>query len=378
MTSNISNKILLSVITIFLLALFTSMAAVQLIAIAMIIYSLSFGNDCLSANKFLWRIAFFYVASLFIISYLNGDIESALLSLRRTWMILIAPVAANISSKLEEKHRRYLESFFIYASAIFAVIFLFQKAIGDPAISGRYAFHRAPYVASFILIPAMLFILIKEKILFTHAIIALIIAAAMTLINSRGPIIALFASAITALVFSSFDKKILKRIVILIIAISILVGICIGFDRWNFFDLSKQTSIVYRMVIWNQVIEEIKEKPLLGHGFDNFETDNQKTITVFREFATNETNPHNSYLMILHSSGIIGYSILWFVLGAALWMLKKSFLKNQNKWSIVSFSMLIGMMIAALADKTFFVTQICLEAWFLVGIGISEEKEDLA
>jgi len=59
-------------------------------------------------------------------------------------------------------------------------------------------------------------------------------------------------------------------------------------------------------------------------------------------------------------------------------MLKKSFLKNQNKWSIVSFSMLIGMMIAALADKTFFVTQICLEAWFLVGIGISEEKEDLA
>jgi len=133
--------------------------------------------------------------------------------------------------------------------------------------------------------------------------------------------------------------------------------------------------MIDRFVIWTEAIEEIKEKPLLGHGFNKFLTDPTKTKPEYFEFAYNENNPHNSYLYIAHSSGLIGYISFWLTFGSILYLLKSRCSIIKSEWSSIAYGYLCGLFVAGIFDKTFFITQIVLLLSFLCGIAFGRGEE---
>ncbi|MEY4767728.1 MAG: hypothetical protein RL637_367, partial [Pseudomonadota bacterium] len=87
-------------------------------------------------------------------------------------------------------------------------------------------------------------------------------------------------------------------------AIRIIQGIS---EVKQFFTLSEQnteTSMGLRLTYWQNAIDMIKDKPILGHGTGSY---------VYHYLQSNHlmisANPHNEYLMIMVQLGIVGLSI---------------------------------------------------------------------
>ena len=166
-----------------------------------------------------------------------------------------------------------------------------------------------------------------------------IVCLALFLSGSRSGILSIITSSLVLLILhsDSIKKTILKkkRISILIIFFLILLAITLFY--------SKQNSATSRLYIWEISIEIIKDKPILGHGYDKFKAvfmDYQAKYFIsnpnsgYSFFADNEKHPFNEFLKFIVEFGIIGFAILLILI--VFWFRKV--IKSANKLKCISIS----------------------------------------
>jgi O-antigen ligase len=350
-----------------------SLSIAQIVACIVVLYaSLTCRIVLLSpAVRALLGIALLYVLGLSLIGAWHDGFPGFCAGVRRTWPILSAPAVASLVSTAPPLRFGRLRPLFVHGFAATALLFLIQRATGDPAAAGRYGFHSAPYAFSLLLIPPAILVFVRPRIRLFDIAAWGVLALAIIFVNIRGAILAWIVATIAAFFAYPFEGKFPKRFVAAALVIGATLPV-IGLDRWAVFDLEKQYSIQKRLVLWKLTLEEIGERPWLGHGFDRFKADPLRSPIRREGFMTDtETNPHNGYLAIVHAAGLAGYVVLWTAYGAAFFVVAPLRGRKQNlEWRTVAAANIVALLIAALSDKSFFITLSAIENWLLAGLAV--------
>lgn len=337
---------------LFAISLIVSLAAAQFFGAVIIlcgIVALARGNR---VHSRLWMITGGYVALLAGLDFFKNGPIGIWHAVENTWPVFLVPSVATLASDALWPR---IKNVMVYGFTISAVIVIVQFFFG---IEGRYGFHSSPYVATLLLIPVS-FILIPEKPMRGFSLFCwIVIAMAIVVLNTRVLILAWLAG----LVFYSRFRFRLSVVAAVVIVAVVVVSSPV---RWSL-NYKSQTSLIHRLSIWSQVIDQISEKPIFGHGFEKFLADPNKAAPEYIYYLQNQPNPHSGYLMILHASGIVGYFLLWTFYGSLLYLCL-----SRNRVAAANF---VVIMIAALMDKTFFMTLPSLEHWFLVGWAFVSSK----
>lgn len=356
-------------LALFILSLSLSLAAAQVLGGVLILAALGAPGPGRGRVRSAWWVAALYVGALSAVSGLAAGLEGVVSGVRNTWPILIAPAAAVLGATQSPRSLHLLKRLLVLSLSLAAALFLVQWAVGDPAAEGRYGCHRSPYAFAMLLIPASLLVLADPGARRRGYAAWALLLAALIITKSRGPFLAwLTASAVLAVVLAGSFRW--RRLLVPGLLLVILLLLLMPSDRWEL-DLSRQYSVQHRLVIWNVIVPEIEERPWLGHGFDRFVADPQDA-PQFADWLRNQTNPHNGYLMILHAAGAVGALILVVAYGTMLGMLFFRRRESPDPALVAAAAAhLCGILVAALADKTFFVTLVMLQCWFLAGLALS-------
>lgn len=245
------------------------------------------------------------------------------------------------------------------------------------------------------------FLIDKEKL--NHKKILLLILLFVSLINSEstGPILTYIIFLIFILVFLGLKKyKIGKRSLVLFITIVTTYLVLIPINNTFVVDkdgnkISKnETSISSikktigsggngRLKIWENTINIIKDNPVVGVGFDNFELayPNPKIptgivmVTTKEEAKTPVTsyyivdNAHNVYLHTATSTGLLG--LIPYLLLCLFVFIKG--LKFKNKLGILLLSGFVAYSIQAFANIS--VIQVAPIYYIIMGLILSIKEE---
>ena len=129
-----------------------------------------------------------------------------------------------------------------------------------------------------------------------------------------------FATCFVALSFLIFTETIRRGPVrffmggwfaVSVVAVLGLIVATMGLEAAGI--LGKDTTLTGRTAIWPTVIDFIKERPLLGYGFQSFWEEGTVTKTTVMERANFEAhNAHNSYFEMMLGIGAVGSFFVWF------------------------------------------------------------------
>ena len=245
------------------------------------------------------------------------------------------------------------------------------------------------------------FLIDKEKLNYKKILLLILLFVSLINCESTGPILTYIVFIIFMLVFLSLKKyKIVKRSLVLFITIVITYLTLIPIN--NTFVVNKdgnkisknETSISSikntigsggngRLKIWENTLDIIKDNPIVGVGFDNFELayPNPKIPTGIVMVTTNEEvkpqinsyyivdNAHNVYLHTAASTGLLGLIPYLFV---CLLVFIKG-LKFKNKLGILLLSGFVAYSIQAFANIS--VIQFAPIYYIIIGLILSIKEE---
>ncbi len=192
------------------------------------------------------------------------------------------------------------------------------------------------------------------------------------LTGSRGPFIGVIfglVGLISLFVLILKPSRKIKNIIGLSFLILILLGgIAYGFRNSPLLEKTALGRVVdlkiehARIITWQISLSMWQERPLLGWGEENFESGFSKYFKP--ELFLYETSwfdkPHNKYLEVLTSSGLLGLLAYLGIIGTLVFYLK--FLSRKRKTITIFFS---GLMIAYLFQNIFaFDTPVSYFAFF--------------
>lgn len=153
----------------------------------------------------------------------------------------------------------------------------------------------------------------KTKILKYMGVISLIvIAAGIVISGSRAGVLAIaMASGIYPLAkFYKPTRSIHKYIIVFVVSIFLLAVPLV---------FLKKNSAIGRLAIWQNSIEMIADKPVLGHGPGAFMADYMlyqadyfaaHPESIYAQLANNVTHPFNEYLLLAAEYGLLGLLVL--------------------------------------------------------------------
>lgn len=245
------------------------------------------------------------------------------------------------------------------------------------------------------------FLIDKEKLNYKKILLLILLFVSLINCESTGPILTYIVFIIFMLVFLSLKKyKIVKRSLFLFITIVITYLTLIPINNTFVVDkdgnkISKnETSISSikntigsggngRLKIWENTIDIIKDNPIVGVGFDNFELayPNPKIPTGIVMVTTNEEvkpqinsyyivdNAHNVYLHTAASTGLLG--LIPYLLICLLVFIKG--LKFKNKLGILLLSGFVAYSIQAFANIS--VIQVAPIYYIIIGLILSIKEE---
>jgi hypothetical protein len=128
-----------------------------------------------------------------------------------------------------------------------------------------------------------------------------------------------------------------------------------------------------RKVIWVETIDLVKEKPLFGFGYESFKQQNSILKKVKKEFDT----PHNLYLQLLVSGGIVGL-LLWGVLIlSTLFLLIVDLIKNKTYFNIAVILSSIAFHLYGLAQTMQYIPMIWLLIFMNIGYAMTINEQVL-
>lgn len=163
-------------------------------------------------------------------------------------------------------------------------------------------------------------------------------------------------------VYFSLRGKIGKRGIILLFGLIVIITLVLITRSINQKPhLQPIFSTIMRLNYWKDTLMIIKARPLTGIGLGNFNLAQSR-------FA------HNSYLQIWAEMGILGFiSVLWLITAifkSALINIRKINLKNQ---AAILIAANIVFLIHNLVDFTFFLPEVALIWWLILGLTIAKE-----
>jgi len=177
-----------------------------------------------------------------------------------------------------------------------------------------------------------------------------------------------------------FTKKIQFRLCVELFIVFLLCGILFIDSYTGLLSHSsegKTLNALWRIEMWKDVLQMIRERPIFGHGINTF----MNLFQVYNVQArTAPTYAHNCYLQIAAETGIAGLGIFMYIIfqlfNKSIERVNKS-LENLDPIRILSIGALGGIL--AFLTQCFFDTnlyglRLSLYFWFMVGMLMSMER----
>lgn len=218
----------------------------------------------------------------------------------------------------------------------------------------------------------------KKKFFFLCSLILGLVVWSFVLTGSRGAWLGVFWGLLFGLVVYFFLEKKTRYVYLLSVLIGIIgLSALIVLTRVNHSSiemLARHQTITWRLHIWKDSLEMIKDRPLFGHGINTF-------MMLFEKYrigqGTSPTYAHNCYIQLAVETGILG-------LGAFIWMVARFFTKmiktvrqyfeNDPDLAVVSIGLLSGILaflVHCFFDTNFYTLQLSVYLWFMIGMNVS-------
>jgi len=167
-----------------------------------------------------------------------------------------------------------------------------------------------------------------------------------------------------------FDKKYFKFALFVFVVI-------VGFDeilhigRSNPGKIIEDSSVFYRIEIWEACFKIIKDNFLTGIGFGTL----FKYITNYSDVVKpNIEHCHNMYIQILMETGVFGFCGFLFMINKLIYYLwTKTKKRNNQKW-ITSFSLVVMVLIHGSVDSVLLTPQIMMILCICIGVMSGMER----
>lgn len=212
-------------------------------------------------------------------------------------------------------------------------------------------------LAGYLALITPLVLIIKDK---SRWFIIFAISFALLLTKSLGAFLSIFLALVIYFYLEGKLEK--KRILFLIGLLIITVSLFIIRSATQKQHIQPIFSTVMRINYWKDTLSIIKASPLTGLGLGNFN-------------LTQSRYAHNSYLQIWAEMGILGlFSLIWLitkVFRTAFLNVRKTAYKNQLVSLITAGFVFI---IHNFIDFTFFLPEVALIWWLILGLTISKEE----
>ncbi len=168
---------------------------------------------------------------------------------------------------------------------------------------------------------------------------------ALLLTHTRGPLLGLIAGIVitaSSYGFIRAQHKIRSALIILIFISIGITGAVIAYNK-NFIN---HTTITTRFLNWHMAWHGFLEKPLLGWGPENYRLASdahfEPALSNFSLAETHADKPHNFFLEIAVTSGLLGIITYIFLIGILCATLL--FLWKKNGISSAQLSVLLGIL----------------------------------
>ena len=136
-------------------------------------------------------------------------------------------------------------------------------------------------------------------------------------------------------------------------------------------ELNRANTVAWRVGVWKESIEMIKNKPFLGYGINTFANEFQK----FRKIpSANPTYAHNCYIQIAAETGLLGLiCFLWIIIS----MFKKIIhsvsvrLMGSNDLRVVRVGIaagIFGLLFHSFFDTDLYSLQLSMFLWSMIAL----------
>ena len=381
---NLIEKILLILLSLFpitfILGNFLINLFFLLISIIFILTSIK-DKDYLFIKDSIFWILFTFFISLIINLFFSIDISN---SINRILKVLLMIVFILQMKKYIQKHQIGFEKiifgfwsfifFIVMIDVIFEIIFGFNTLGFSTPMTGRIAgfFGDELVVGGFfhsfcLIFVCYVFSLLKESKKITLAIVLLLIAISL-LIGERSNFIKVFLSLsflsffIIKLKLKHFISSFIILFAILFLFINFNHGVknryyqhLVHYGKINDFFKGSLYGAHY-----NVAYKIFKEHPIFGIGVKNFRLESGKEKYHNDEFVLTEfrstTHPYQMHFEILSETGIFGYTFFLIFILSSLYLSIKNYLKYKNIFQLSGIIYVIFYLTPILPSGSFFST----------------------
>lgn len=222
-------------------------------------------------------------------------------------------------------------------------------------------------------IPFALSLFLLEKSIsykYTYLIILLVNLSALLLSQARGSWLgtaAAFSVILYVVLKNGTEKRNIIRFTALIIVFFVLATPFYGERVKTFFDRNWITN-VQRIEIWSTTLVIAQKYPLMGVGIGNYAQVYKKTIKKISPDRHRFNHAHNSYLMMLAESGIVGLTAFLYL----LWEMGKFIHRilaymGNNPYVLGTWGLFWAMLISSLVDNFIWLSLLSKFMWLTIG-----------
>lgn len=127
-----------------------------------------------------------------------------------------------------------------------------------------------------------------------------------------------------------------------------------------------------RLAIWAANLEAVRDHPLLGVGFGNYDR-RMESYYARHRLADRRSHAHNSFLQIAAEAGIVGLSAFCLLFGSVLvcgWKLLRRLGRDHRLWVTAAGAWLgiIGFLVGSCTQDTFADSECAMPMWFAVAV----------
>jgi O-antigen ligase len=227
--------------------------------------------------------------------------------------------------------------------------------------------------------PIALFLLTKavkvERYLTSAGL--LVISITLFLSGSRAGVFAILLSSVVLLLFQTKIMGKFKKLRYLKLLSALIIGILVSGAYILYYQ--KKDSANGRLLIWKVSSEMIKDKPILGHGFEAFQAKymdyqaeyfKKNPNSIHSQLADNVKHPFNEFLKIVVEFGMIGLAI---IISFVLFILRKIVKSKDENRGLVLSGLLSFMVFASFSYPLQYVAVWLLLAFYLLALLPSNE-----
>ncbi len=340
---------------------------------------------------------FFLVNLISLINVIGPDYDYTFVSVKgfvgkvTEYVLLYFIIVESIKTK---KQFRNIIGIILFSCLLIGIDGIFQKFSGFDFMRGRKIFGLTRLTASFkspnhfggwlsMVLPITMSLSLfgpkrRKWLRPAFGILSVLLFICLLLAASRGAWLG-FTGAILLMGILSKKKLILISIICISLPLFILLG-KVGKEVQSFHNLN-QGTIVERLVLWKETLPMIKDRPLLGHGFNSFMS-NWSKYGVGKTFE-HPYYPHNCYLHMAAETGLVGLGMfMWIIImlfKSTIKFLKKMELKSEEDsfYQAVGIGLLGGItagLIHSFVDNNLYVVLLATFFWVLLGLVNAEKR----